>query len=222
MAFGDFFKTATDQSPYAYQTRLAEQPWPEALIAPTGLGKTAAVILSWLWKGANDPDNTPRRLVYCLPMRTLVEQTAENATRWLEKLKGKFEHLPLPEDLHLLMGGVEKVRGKEQWYEKADRPTILIGTQDMLISRALMRGYASSRTRWPMEFGLLHTDSQWVFDEVQLMGAARATSAQLQAFRESLPTGLEPSAKSMWVSATLKPKWLETVDYKLVGSASGN
>jgi len=213
MSFEGFFKTATGQRPYAYQTRLAEQPWPEALIAPTGLGKTAAVILSWLWKRTTQPETTPRRLVYCLPMRTLVEQTAENATRWLEKLKGKFEHLPLPEDLHLLMGGVEKVCGEEQWYEKADRPAILIGTQDMLISRALMRGYASSRTRWPMEFGLLHTDSQWVFDEVQLMGAARATSAQLQAFRESLPAGLERPATSLWVSATLKPDWLNTVDY---------
>ena len=46
MSFEGFFKTATGQRPYAYQTRLAEQPWPEALIAPTGLGKTAAVILS--------------------------------------------------------------------------------------------------------------------------------------------------------------------------------
>ena len=32
-----------------------------------------------------------------------------------------------------------------------------------------MRGYAMSRFRWPVDFALLHNDSQWVFDEVQLM-----------------------------------------------------
>jgi CRISPR-associated endonuclease/helicase Cas3 len=42
---------------------------------PTGLGKTAAVVLAWLWNRAHlqNPD-WPRRLVYCLPMRTLVER----------------------------------------------------------------------------------------------------------------------------------------------------
>ena len=38
------------------------------------------------------------------------------------------------------------------------RPAILIGTQDMLLSRALNRGYGMSRYRWPMHFGLLNND----------------------------------------------------------------
>ena len=84
-----------------------------------------------------------------------------------------------PENIHVLMGGIEAAR----WLERPERPAIIIGTQDMLLSRALMRGYASSRAIWPMEFALLHEDTQWVFDEVQLMGAGRATSAQLEAFR---------------------------------------
>ena len=70
-------------------------------------------------------------------------------------------------------------------WRRPERPAVLVGTQDMLLSRALMRGYASSRALWPMEFALLHEDAQWVFDEVQLMGAGRATSAQLEAFRLS-------------------------------------
>ena len=97
---------------------------------------------------------------------------------------------------------------------------MLVGTQDMLLSRALMRGYASSRAVWPMEFALLHEDAQWVFDEVQLMGAGRATSAQLEAFRqpETDParrdgrTAGMPS-RSLWISATLDPGWLATVDH---------
>jgi CRISPR-associated endonuclease/helicase Cas3 len=53
----------------------------------------------------------------------------------------------------------------------------------MLLSRALMRGYGMSRFGWPIDFGLLHTDALWVFDEVQLMSAGLTTSAQLDAFR---------------------------------------
>ena len=167
------------------------------------------------------PETTPRRLVWCLPMRTLVDQTARAVNDWFDKLKraGVDENnaLPLPdEDVHMLMGGVESVR----WLDRPERPAIIVGTQDMLLSRALMRGYASSCAIWPMEFALLHEDTQWVFDEVQLMGAGRATSAQLEAFRQheaarAARNGGPRSrpARSLWVSATLDPKWLRTVDY---------
>lgn len=152
-------------------------------------------------------------------MRTLVEQTAEAIRGWLGGLTA-HQHapcaLPGPNDVHVLMGGV----GTGGWFEQPERPAVIVGTQDMLLSRALMRGYASSRANWPMEFALLHDDTQWVFDEVQLMGAGRATSAQLEAFRRSEaertvragPPSGRP-ARSLWVSATLRPAWLTTVDH---------
>lgn len=214
MRFAEFFAQATGcPTPYAYQCLLAENEWPDALIAPTGLGKTAAVIVAWLWRRRIDREKTPRRLVYCLPMRTLVEQTEKNARRWLEHLAqtGFDQDLPSPDEVHVLMGGIESPRGRPRWHEAPERPAILIGTQDMLISRALMRGYASGRARWPTEFALLHNDALWVFDEVQLMGAGLATSAQLAAFRERLRSTLR--TKSLWVSATLDPAWLRTVDF---------
>ena len=118
-------------------------------------------------------------------MRTLVEQTAQAVADWFGSLAAADAdagtRLPGPEDVHVLMGGV----GADGWLDRPERPAVLVGTQDMLLSRALMRGYASSRAVWPMEFALLHTDAQWVFDEVQLMGAGRATSAQLEAFRQA-------------------------------------
>ncbi|MGH8526110.1 MAG: CRISPR-associated helicase/endonuclease Cas3, partial [Gammaproteobacteria bacterium] len=88
---------------------------------------------------------------------------------------------------------------------------VLIGTQDMLLSRALMRGYSMSRYQWPVHFAWLHNDAMWVFDEVQLMGPGLVTSAQLQAFRRDL--ALASNSRSLWVSATLKPEWLKTVDF---------
>ena len=153
-------------------------------------------------------------------MRTLVDQTAGEVRSWLKRLHGEGVDadglLPQPDDVHILMGGADSGR----WFENPERPAVIVGTQDMLLSRALMRGYASSRASWPMEFAVLHQDCQWVFDEVQLMNAGRATSAQLEAFRrceferarrEGRPA--EAPCGSLWISATLKPEWLETVDH---------
>ncbi len=207
-----------EHHPDAWQLALATDAWPRVLIAPTGSGKTAAVTLGWAAHRLRSPEQTPRRLVWCLPMRTLVEQTADAARKWFGKLTTDMDgegRLPQPDDVHVLMGGVEA----DGWLDKPERPAMLIGTQDMLLSRALMRGYASSRALWPMEFALLHEDAQWVFDEVQLMGAGRATSAQLEAFRQSEADRARRAngvagmpSRSLWISATLDPGWLATVD----------
>ena len=215
-----------ERSPDRWQLALTTDAWPQVLIAPTGSGKTAAVTLGWAAHRLRRPDTTPRRLVWCLPMRTLVEQTADVVKDWFGRLAPEVDdanRIPRPEDVHVLMGGVDA----DAWLKTAERPLVIVGTQDMLLSRALMRGYASSRAVWPMEFALLHEDAQWVFDEVQLMGAGRATSAQLEAFRrcEAARARIEgrrlgcPS-RSLWISATLDPKWLATVDHAAPAPAS--
>lgn len=40
----------TDARPFPYQERLAVGPWPEMLDIPTGLGKTAAILVAWAFK----------------------------------------------------------------------------------------------------------------------------------------------------------------------------
>ena len=200
-----------DRHPDAWQLALASDAWPRVLIAPTGSGKTAAVTLGWAARRLHNPGDTPRRLVWCLPIRTLVEQTADAVREWFGRLAAGADgadRLPWPEDVHVLMGGVDA----DGWLAIPERPAVLVGTQDMLLSRALMRGYASSRALWPMEFALLHQDAQWVFDEVQLMGAGRATSAQLEAFRQSDTDRARQDgraagtpSRSLWISATLDP-----------------
>jgi CRISPR-associated endonuclease/helicase Cas3 len=77
------------------------------------------------------------------------------------------------------MGGQDA----DEWDLHPECPAILIGTQDMLLSRALNHGYGMSRYRWPMHFGLLNNDALWVSDETQLMGVGVETSAQLDGFR---------------------------------------
>lgn len=208
--YAEFFQKATGNPPYPYQARLAQEPWPDLLDIATGLGKTAAVTLAWIWRRAIQRDPaTPRRLIWCLPMRVLAEQTEGVTINWLKNLDLYAQAGEGKISVHLLMGGEEDIK---TWAEHPEEDMILIGTQDMLLSRALMRGYGMSRYQWPVHFSLLHNDAFWVLDEVQLMGAGLATTAQLEAFRRNLP--LARGSRSLWVSATLNPAWLNTVDLR--------
>jgi CRISPR-associated endonuclease/helicase Cas3 len=209
--YGPFFKCALAASldPYPYQVRLATDLWPEVVHIPTGLGKTAAVVLAWLYKRLLTGTPTPRRLAYCLPMRVLVDQTAQNVRAWVDNLaRGGMIAPDRKPSVHVMMGGEVQL----DWDINADRELILVGTQDQLLSRALNRGYAMSRFRWPIHFGLLNNDCFWVMDETQLMGVGLKTTAQLQAFREKLAT--YGATHSLWMSATLDEAGLSTVDHR--------
>ncbi|MGQ0814409.1 MAG: CRISPR-associated helicase Cas3' [Gemmatimonadota bacterium] len=227
---------------------------------PTGCGKTAGAVLAWLWnRVVLETPGWPRRLVYCLPMRTLVEQTQENIQFWLlriglaatkgntpERVKvneliarlsaesAKKFHASIENDGSLasfegslsdhlassavsaliwlaehspviLMGGEELDERRREWDLHPEKPAVLIGTQDMLVSRALNRGYGMSRYRWPMHFGLLNTDCLWVFDEVQLMSGSLTTSQQLQTWRQQVNHCVAPLGTANQQAATLLP-----------------
>lgn len=205
-AFSNFFSQATGQASgcYDYQRRFAVgDDLPHLIRAPTGAGKTATCILGWLWRLTNDFPNTPRRLVYCLPMRVLVEQSYYAADKWLKNLDLKSRL-----SVHFLMGGIDC----DDWHLRPEQPAIIIGTQDMLLSRALNRGYGASRFHWPIDFALLNNDCLWVFDEPQLMGNGVSTSAQLAGLRASF--GSHFNCQSVWMSATLEPGWLDTIDFR--------
>jgi CRISPR-associated endonuclease/helicase Cas3 len=205
--FEAFFSTATQTQPYAWQRAFAAvEKLPDTIEAPTGSGKTAGAVLGWLWRrlhGNNEQRaEAGARLVFCLPMRTLVTQTHRNVLRWRERLS-----LNDSLGVHVLMGGAVD----DTWEEHPDQDAIVIGTQDQLLSRALFRGYGMSRFRWPVHFALLNNDCTWLLDEVQLMGVGASTAAQLQGFRERLKT--VGSVKTVWMTATLNEGRLKTVDF---------
>ena len=211
--FVELVETATDHRPYPYQVRLAEDGLPEVLDVETGAGKTAAVVLAWLWRrrhpDASARTATPRWLVLCEPMRTLTEQVERDVRRWIGALGLGEEIL-----VHVAMGGREDPG--DVWRRQPERDAVVIGTLDMLLSRALNRGYATSRFTWPIDFGLLNNGTHWVFDEVQAMGPALPTSRQLEGLRRHFGTAL-PTA-STWMSATLDLASLQTVDNPDVAS----
>ena len=204
------FETPGGQSsriaPYKYQEELATRDTPPTILnVPTGCGKTAAAVLSWLWRRRTEATRkrTPRRLVYCLPMRTLVDQVKESVDKWLGNLR-----LDDKVDVSVLMGGSED----RDWIHNPDRDAILIGTQDMLLSKAMNRGYGISPSAWPIAFGLLNNDCFWVIDEVQLMDNGVPTTVQLDALRRKI--GTYGKCRTMWMSATVKAAELVTPDFE--------
>lgn len=211
-----FAKWSGGAAPYDWQAALLSDAGcrNQVVRIPTGFGKTLGVVGAWAWhRLVRRDDAWPRRLVFCLPMRVLVEQTVAVLEEALSRVglgAGSADGVRV----HCLMGGVDAT----DWHLHADRNAVLVGTQDMLLSRALNRGYAAARARWPMEFGLLHQDALWVFDEVQLMDVGLATSVQLEAFRSAAAANgqhLRPTA-TWWMSATLQRSWLRTADTELL------
>lgn len=188
-----------------YQCELHAAPAALTVLSvPTGMGKTMAVLADWMER------RPTTRLVWCLPGRALTSQVGRVAREMVGRLA-----VARPNDKKVrvleVMGGHTDVDVKLE----PDEPAILVGTQDVLVSRALNRGYLRSPFHWPIDFALLNNDVQWVFDEVQLLGEAVATGAQLAAFREGF--GTFGAAPTVWISATLDPDWLRTVDQSCTG-----
>lgn len=214
MKYANFFSNAAGFGPHTWQAELgAETSCQDRLLrVPTGFGKTLGVLNAWLYNRVERNDDAwPRRLVWCLPMRVLVEQTQSEVRQALTRLgklwneAGKTSHEGKV-GVHLLMGGADA----GDWHLHPEHAAVLIGTQDMLLSRALNRGYGSHRARWPIDFGLLNQDCLWIMDEVQLMDVGLATSGQLQAFRgvHLADAQLSRPCRSWWMSATLQRDWL--------------
>ena len=87
MNFGEFFEAATGHPPCAYQCRLAGggtgRPCESSLInIPTGVGKTAAVVLAWLW---NRPGPTTSRATNHWPFENSRANCKSSANSSSEK-----------------------------------------------------------------------------------------------------------------------------------------
>jgi CRISPR-associated endonuclease/helicase Cas3 len=202
--FEAFFELATGHQPHGYQARIAREGLPSVVEAPTGTGKTE-VILAWLWRRLTEEHRagTPRRLVYALPQRSLVDQVAGDARKWLA-------NLGLTDDvaLHVVMGGRGETKG--DWRDEMHKPAIVVGTVDALVSKALNRGYGIARAIFPVDYALVTNGAHWIIDEAQLCPESVTTLRQLAGFAARFGT-----AEPFWLtcmSATVPAGLLETVD----------
>ncbi len=180
LAFEDDFTLLTGNSPFPWQRALHDRflalDFPKACDLPTGLGKTSAITL-WLLALARNPQ-LPRRLVYVVNRRTVVDQATAEAERLRSQLL-----VPEARHLHDALNALAAVIAKHplaistlrgefadnaEWRRDPSRPAIIIGTVDMIGSRLLFSGYGCGFRSRPLHAGLLGQDALLVHDEAHL------------------------------------------------------
>jgi CRISPR-associated endonuclease/helicase Cas3 len=176
-AFARDFRHLTGHPPFRWQQRLYDRfvigDLPTALDLPTGLGKTSVMAI-WLVASAFTPQ-LPRRLVYVVDRRTVVDQATAEAEKLCHRLSDRAELAGLRSALGLSAGArlpLSTLRGQladnHAWLEDPTQPAIIIGTIDMIGSRLLFEGYGVSRGMRPYQAGLLGADTLVVLDEAHL------------------------------------------------------
>ncbi len=174
--FDTDFRALMGFAPMHWQARLYSQHFskgtiPGAIDIPTGLGKTAVMPL-WLIARARGAA-LPRRLVYVVDRRAVVDQ----ATAEAERLRGALQTdraAQLKKQLRLTGPlPISTLRGQfidnREWLENPAAPAIIVGTVDMIGSRLLFEGYGVSRKMRPYHAGLLGADALVVLDEAHLV-----------------------------------------------------
>jgi CRISPR-associated endonuclease/helicase Cas3 len=202
---------------YSWQRRLLLEHLlsgesPDAIDIPTGLGKTTVMVL-WLAALAQGA-SLPRRLVYVVDRRAVVDQATEEADRLAVMLgagESKDETIvALRNGLGLANGQelpVSTLRGQHVvnrlWLEHPALPAIVVGTVDMIGSRLLFSGYGVSRRMRPVHAGLLGVDALVVLDEAHLVPPFESLVRQIQRLRRADGNGLSiPAFRMMALSAT--------------------
>ena len=177
-AFPQDFSRLVGYTPYPWQTdlwsRLCAGNIPEACVIPTGLGKTS-VIAIWLLARLENPA-LPRRLVYVVNRRTVVDQTTEEVV----KLRARLPEIGLSAtDL-----AISTLRGQfadnRDWSADPSRQAVVCGTVDMIGSRLLFSGYGVGFKARPLHAGFLGQDALLVHDEAHLEEPFQRLVAQIE------------------------------------------
>lgn len=192
--FQEQFEALTDRQPFPWQTALFERlvsgNLPSQCSIPTGLGKTS-VLPIWLLALAAQArcgqlGTLPRRLVYVVNRRTVVDQATREAESLLEPRRlsdprletcwaalnslriqkaRKLPHLEAPVAVSTLRG---QFADNGSWRVDPARPAIVLGTVDMIGSRLLFSAYGRGYKARPLHAAFLAQDALIVHDEAHL------------------------------------------------------
>lgn len=198
--FDECFTALTGHPPLRWQCRLYAEHFvsgdiPASCTLPTGLGKTS-VIPIWLIALANtllansaksdtQAVKLPRRLIYIVNRRTIVDQATEVVERIREKLNSRDANgavRGMQEALRTTcvdsageVLAVSTLRGEladnGEWKKDPARPAIVIGTIDMIGSKLLFSGYGDGRYNRAHHAGLVGQDTLIIHDEAHLSPA---------------------------------------------------
>lgn len=175
-AFDHQFEELTSFRPLSWQSRLFREYFirgktPGSIDIPTGLGKTAVMAL-WLIARAKGAA-LPRRLVYVVDRRAVVDQATDFANSLRERLDTQIIDLKAGLGLGDRSLPISTLRGQyadnREWLEDPTSAAIIVGTVDMVGSRLLFEGYGVSRKMRPYHAGLLGADTLVVLDEAHLV-----------------------------------------------------
>lgn len=195
--FHPAFDALTGHQPLRWQRRLfdafAVGCVPKGCRLPTGLGKTSVIpiwVIALASQAAKGRVALPRRLVYVVNRRTVVDQATTiveqirnrlrdpDDPRWskheatLCELVQALKKLAATEESPL---AVSTLRGEladnEEWKVDPARAAVIVGTVDMIGSKLLFSGYGDGRYARPHHAGLLGQDSLIVHDEAHLTPA---------------------------------------------------
>ncbi|GIW43958.1 MAG: type I-U CRISPR-associated helicase/endonuclease Cas3 [Candidatus Binatia bacterium] len=201
--FDHAFRSLTDFVPMNWQRRLFRRfleagipgnpCLPTYCDLPTGLGKTSIVVI-WLLalaqQSATGAVRLPRRLVYIVNRRTVVDQ----ATATIERLRSRLlapehpdwrEYAGTLKEVASALGrlsasstaclAVSTLRGEladnEEWKSDPARAAIVVGTIDMIGSKLLFSGYGDGRYGRAHHAGLIGYDALIIHDESHLTPA---------------------------------------------------
>jgi CRISPR-associated endonuclease/helicase Cas3 len=228
MSVEDFvlkFRHLTDNEPFPWQVRLYRQfigdqagGVPRVCCIPTGLGKTSFIAV-WLLAYANGTA-LPRRLIYVVNRRTVVDQTTDEVLKYKLAIESKTELATLKSHYNPLR--ISTLRGQfadnGDWYEDPSEPAIICGTVDMIGSRLLFSGYGIGRNKRPLQAGFLGQDALLVHDEAHLEPAFQKLVEMIEAQQSVYePATSWPKLKVMELTATTKSQesfTLEDDDYR--------
>lgn len=224
--FKILFKNLTGHRPFPWQKRLYEDfckgEIPSVCDIPTGLGKTS-VIAVWLLAlaGKEASVQIPRRLVYVVNRRTIVDQSSQVVIELCKRLKEAEEDSSSPikrvvETLKAMCAvgnngndllSISTLRGELadnlQWRFDPMKPTVIIGTVDMIGSKLLFSGYGDTRRTKPLNAGLIGCDTMIVHDEAHLTPAFSLLLHSVEDSRNKVnPVPGIPPFRVMELSAT--------------------
>jgi len=210
--FEDFFSFLEGEKPFRWQKEVfrlfLRGEIPSTIDVPTGCGKTALMeiwVSALAWQALHGEVSLPRRLVWIVNRRTVVDQATETAKEIRRRLEGLKEtgketdkriyealkNLSLTGESGEPLIAVSTLRGEladnEEWKEDPTRPSIIVGTVDMIGSKLLFRGYGDGRWHRPLHAGLLGVDSIIVHDESHLSPPFTKLLADLLRLRSRFP-----------------------------------